>query len=769
MFCFAENGDFFTAKLPTKFTAFVTMDQWQHWEPEQHHGYRSMGGPWKYTMRELLIMHVPSCVPAFRKNKVAKENSRKSSTAYWSLTAYCAFKDCETVYSITVDKPKAGDVNIPIHVELRGTICHSSGETRATRCDGAERATWGKEAASTGPTELFHRKLGEISDKEFVAGNLSHCKNPGTLKKASYDNKKNQRLHEDVIAELIVLKRHICMEDNEYTVLSGYIQLISCVPFSVHLYSEGQFKCCDSNANLYLDATGTVCQQIPDQAKQVYYYAIVSKGEANEPAIPVAEMLTNDHTTINIGYFLQRMSSDYCKVIGKELQPQKVEVDFSWAMIHAAILAFNKTEVVTYLQESWKLTSGASEEHFKFKTVVHLCSAHIMHMIMRKVASAFKNKQTSHFLGNCVGLLVNATSLEDADDIFKSLCVLFANETSKVVVADAMTHLHELTCKTNSMDLDSPSDEGQLMDDEDMLDDASERGPLYQKSPFYGHFKHVSETAKLLGSDEAESPDQNEYYSPKLVDYFVKSLMPYFPLWSALLLHDMSHDTNAVVENWMGAFKAMILNKRTSLRPGEIVEELRKSLKGRTRRHGLKKRKTKKGSCDEESWRKKPRMPKAKRPTYLQKQLKAASVSPPKDKPAELEAIEWGGEYNGISLTQTCTVDTGLQIMHMIFTYFPHIRKEVERSSDSTLRVLLQCTQLVAIKESSHAKYVWLEHTQAFTSSDDNTLWNVWGGEASNFVGRILSLQTTTATSTCSEVDCKRQQRTITNREVILK
>ena len=217
------------------------MEQWQQWQPTQQDGYRRMSGPWLKTMRELLITLLPSCVPAFKKNRMAKENSRKSSAPYWSLSAYCTFKDCETMYNIKVDKPKPGDVNIPIHVEFNGTICHSLKETRATRCSGMERATWGKEAASVGPTELFHRKLGKINEKEFKAGNMSHCKSPGILKKASYDTKKIERLHEDVIAELIVLKQHICMEDNTYTCLPGYIQLISSIPFSVHMYSEQQF------------------------------------------------------------------------------------------------------------------------------------------------------------------------------------------------------------------------------------------------------------------------------------------------------------------------------------------------------------------------------------------------------------------------------------------------------------------------------------------------------------------------------------------------
>ena len=68
--------------------------------------------------------------------------------------------------------------------------------------------------------------------------------------------------------------------------------------------------------------------------------------------------------------------------------------------------------------------------------------------------------------------------------------------------------------------------------------------------------------------------------------------MLFFPLWSGLLLQTRTHDTNAVVENWMGAVKELILRKRIRLRPPEIVVALRNSLKSRTRRPELKKTRT---------------------------------------------------------------------------------------------------------------------------------------------------------------------------------
>ena len=56
---------------------------------------------------------------------------------------------------------------------------------------------------------------------------------------------------------------------------------------------------------LHLDATGSVVRKIDKEQKKFIYYAITIKHpEAKISPIPIAEMLTSDHTNVEISHFL---------------------------------------------------------------------------------------------------------------------------------------------------------------------------------------------------------------------------------------------------------------------------------------------------------------------------------------------------------------------------------------------------------------------------------------------------------------------------------
>lgn len=50
---------------------------------------------------------------------------------------------------------------------------------------------------------------------------------------------------------------------------------------------------------VYLDAIGSILKPIPNQ-KRVLYYPVLLKTTHGDPPIPVAEMVTTDHTAANM-------------------------------------------------------------------------------------------------------------------------------------------------------------------------------------------------------------------------------------------------------------------------------------------------------------------------------------------------------------------------------------------------------------------------------------------------------------------------------------
>ena len=87
----------------------------------------------------------------------------------------------------------------------------------------------------------------------------------------------------------------------------GYVQHVAIFPFTVHMYTEGQLHLFQTVASIpgaamYFDATGSIFSAISKQ-KRVFYYSLVVQGAQGEPPIPVAEMITTDHTAVNIQIF----------------------------------------------------------------------------------------------------------------------------------------------------------------------------------------------------------------------------------------------------------------------------------------------------------------------------------------------------------------------------------------------------------------------------------------------------------------------------------
>ena len=99
-------------------------------------------------------------------------------------------------------------------------------------------------------------------------------------------------------------------------------------------------------------------------------------------------MISSDHFKAEISHFLNKWCLSVKVFTTMELKVKKVEIDFSWAMIHSTCLAINKFSIFNYLQYCWEFM--ANNENIVVITVLHLCSAHIMHIISYNLNKKFK-------------------------------------------------------------------------------------------------------------------------------------------------------------------------------------------------------------------------------------------------------------------------------------------------------------------------------------------------------------------------------------------
>ena len=139
-------------------------------------------------------------------------------------------------------------------------------------------------------------------------------------------------------------------------------------------------------------------------------------------------------------------------------------------------------------------------------------------------------------------------------------------------------------------------DPARFAEDGEDIPDIMERGQgIHKGSPFTAVFRDVQ--AHTSGSEEkTSSTDLNPYFCPQVIQTLFKSYLGIFPLWSGVLLGDLSRhtetttcrseesrDSNCHVEAWFGIVKQSILQHKRKLRPAQFVRQMHSSLRGRYR------------------------------------------------------------------------------------------------------------------------------------------------------------------------------------------
>ncbi len=121
------------------------------------------------------------------------------------------------------------------------------------------------------------------------------------------------------------------------------------------------------------------------------------------------------------------------------------------------------------------------------------------------------------------------------------------------------------------------------------------------RSPFTAYFQQAMQEVKEqeAGEDTCLVKEDNPYFCPGIITFLFDTYLAIFPLWSGLLLGDLSRyesheedlvttkkqpktrDTNCQVEQWFGIVKHSIMEKGKQNKPGTFIRKMQQSLKGR--------------------------------------------------------------------------------------------------------------------------------------------------------------------------------------------
>ena len=289
--------------------------------------------------------------------------------------------------------------------------------------------------------------------------------------------------------------------------------------------------------------------------------------------VPVAEMISNDHTTAEITHFLYRWFLTCKKVISKDLNIAQVEMDYSWAILHSACTVFNKSSLVEYLEKCWRII--VNKEELNLEPVLHICSAHIMHRFSHQIAKKFKvDKKLKSLILYTV--CFSCKQISKLDTLFTSLCYVLASEFITPSVSEHLIVLESLIQGEYSFDLD--------VEDIDKENESNENAKTYKEKSLFGrHFSSLwNECINHIQNYEKSIKTKlnfNTCFNPNILKHILTYYMPLVPLWSGLILNIIKPDnhptdSNAPVENWFRIVKYSIFDGKLNIKAADFIRQI---------------------------------------------------------------------------------------------------------------------------------------------------------------------------------------------------
>ena len=310
--------------------------------------------------------------------------------------------------------------------------------------------------------------------------------------------------------------------------------------------------------------------------KSIYYYALTLQHPIYcISPVPVAEMISSDHGTAEITHFLNKWVLTSKVILHKDLNINQIEMDYSWAIMHSSCLSFNKLSIALYLSKCWEIVNNDNfSKRLTIPTVLHLCSAHIMHRISYKIDKDYKiDKKLKRLVLHAFGTMVNSRNIDEIKRVFESLCILLTTESILPLVSKSLLDLEELVkgeIEITGLEID-------LIDD-DIENDA--RNTYRKTSPFGRYFEELYCNAiAKISPQKQQTNNKNVCYSPKIIEYLMTYYMPLLPLWSGIILSKVKvsgvpTDSNVHVENWFKIVKHSIFNSHINIRVGDFVRDI---------------------------------------------------------------------------------------------------------------------------------------------------------------------------------------------------
>ena len=592
-------GDFFETATPDSFTFNLDSTKWEKYISTRK-GKRFSDRGWRDDILRQITEQNSCCVLKFIDHYV--------TGTMFTCSGECTFTDCTFRFKVRMAEL------YQCVVQCSGNIKHSIKERRARRIDGSLRTELQKDfSLGIKPLKAYCNRLKEKEDDAFIAGNRTGIgATRSVLQKISSEANLQSRKSAGELESWANLS-NIPKYNSEGSAETDFIRQFSLYPFYGIGFTVGAVRTFHDLSPLQtvcVDATGSVLQS-GLTSKRTYYYELTIKNPVTgKSPLPIAAMVSGDHSLPTITNFFNLLRFYESKLCGGSKRlciPKQINCDRAWVFILASINVFNKEDYTEYLNRCFRIVTGESNLHDERKTVVHVCTAHIM-KDMKKLCLELYPKLVK-FGMFFFSLLLNAWTWNQFLITLRAIIIVLNSSSETALTKEAK---RELETKINQLNKTDNELTTQVLQCDEHFQEAYEGDDLVMYSEEQNFlkagssFKNFFETViKNVMSEINESHDpasvypENAYYSPKFWLKIKSSFLPSTPLWSMMMLGDLSrhknpdrnakHEhikldkTNGLIENRFWVLKNIQFGKKKKLRSDVFFSDLRKDFLGMER------------------------------------------------------------------------------------------------------------------------------------------------------------------------------------------
>jgi hypothetical protein len=310
------------------------------------------------------------------------------------------------------------------------------------------------------------------------------------------------------------------------------------------------------------------------------YFCILKKinrtndGDEYRKQVLVGELCTSQHDVTNITNFFNTLRISYLKYNETyDLSFRLIVINYSWAIIQSIISGIFCENITDYASRVYELAKGYKSiaQFDQSKSWLFCCP---MQTIVRFIYSLKKHVQVekSIKINLCLYffLLIKSRSFENFLNLYESIILVCLSKTlnnncvsSYEVLRKAMMDIIESEKKeiegyleqsesTQGIDKEKDIKNGYMSDLEKNFDIKTLKYKIQEKSQFIPEFNKIIDNVELKILLEDNSPQHNQNYCPKFVEYINTKYMPFCFVWSSFSLIDLPYTrlTNTAIDGF---------------------------------------------------------------------------------------------------------------------------------------------------------------------------------------------------------------------------